>query len=178
MHVQNIGTINTPKMSIYDVFHVSKISLNLLSVSQLYEVGVNIHFLSHGCFGQDPQTCEIGTSHRVGRLFELKSLHIPFKTIVLAITSSIWHARLGHLSDSRLESLISNDCLGHVKTEHFYCVSWQLSKHHALPFSNNDFISSVPLDLIHFDIWGPAPHVTIGGSRYFVIFINNYSIFT
>ena len=32
MHVQNIGTINTPKLSGSNVFHVPKVSLNLLSV--------------------------------------------------------------------------------------------------------------------------------------------------
>ena len=37
---------------------------------------------------------------------------------------------------------------------------------HALPFSNSDYVSSAPFNLIHSDIWGPAPHVTIGGSRY------------
>ena len=44
IHVQNIRTINTPKLSISDIFHVPKVSLNLLSVDQLCELGVNIHF--------------------------------------------------------------------------------------------------------------------------------------
>ena len=66
---------------------------------------------------QNPKTGKIlGTGHRVGQLFELKSLHIPFKIVVAAITSSIWHARLGHLLGSRLGSLIFSGCLGHVKT--------------------------------------------------------------
>ena len=50
MHVQNIGTINTPKLSISDVFHVPKVSLNLLSVDQLCKLSVDINFSSHGCF--------------------------------------------------------------------------------------------------------------------------------
>ena len=109
------------------------------------------------------------------RLFELKSLCIPFKTVTTAIISSIWHARLGHLSSSRLRT---SGCLGHVKPEHFDFVSCQLSKHHALPFFNSDSVSSALFDLIHSDSWGPAPHISIGGSRYFVIFIDNYSRFT
>ena len=124
MHVQNIGTINTPKLSISNVFHVPKVSLNLLFVGQLCELGVDVHFSSCGCFVYAPHGGEIlRTQHRVGRLFELKSLYIPFKTVTAAITSSIWHARLGHFSGSRLGSLISSGCLGHVKLEHFDCVS-------------------------------------------------------
>ena len=81
------------------------------------------------------QTGEIlGTRHKVGRLFELKIHCIPIKNVTVAVTSSIWHAHLGHPLGSRLGSLISNGCLGLVKQEHVDCVSCQLSKHHALLF--------------------------------------------
>ena len=54
MHVQNIGTINTPKFYISNVFHVPKVLLNILSVGQLCELGVDVHFSSCGCFVKDP----------------------------------------------------------------------------------------------------------------------------
>ena len=57
-HVQNIGIINTPKFSIYDVFRVPKVSLNLLFVSQLYELGIDVNFSSRHCFVQYPHTGE------------------------------------------------------------------------------------------------------------------------
>ena len=88
----------------------------------------------------------------MGRLFELKSLRIPVKIIVAVVTSNIWHARLSHLSCSKLGSLISSGCLGHVKQENFDYVSCQLSKHHALPFFNSNSVSSASFDLIHSDI--------------------------
>ena len=114
----------------------------------------------------------------MGRLFKLKYLPIPFKIVVAAITSSIFLGRLGHLSGLILGSLISSGCLGHVKTIYFACVSCQLFEHHVLPFSNSDSISSAPFDLIYYDIWGPTPNDTMGGSRYFVIFVHDYSRFT
>ena len=102
MHVQNIGIVNTPKLSVSNVFHIPTVSLNLLFVSQLCELGVNVHFSSCGCFMQDPQTGEIlGTGHKVRRLFELKYLCIPFKAVIVAVTCSILHARLGHPSGCR-----------------------------------------------------------------------------
>ena len=107
MYVQNIGIVNIPKLFIYDVFHVPKVSLNLLSAGQLCELSLDIHFSSRGCFVQDPYKNEIlGTWHKVGRLFELKSLSIPIKYVVAIVTSSIWHARLGHPLGCRLGSLI------------------------------------------------------------------------
>ena len=75
-------------------------------------------------------------------------------------------------------SLISSGSLGSVKSENFDCVSCQISKSHTLPFSLNDSISSAPFDMIHSDIWGPAPHDTIGGLKYYVIFVDDFSRYT
>ncbi|KAL0358176.1 UNVERIFIED_CONTAM: hypothetical protein Scaly_1503300 [Sesamum calycinum] len=128
---------------------------------QLSELGVSVLFSSHGCFVQDSQTREIlGTGRKVGRLFELNSLRPPYKNLVAVVTSSIWHARLGHLPISKLTSLISSGSLGSVKSEHIDCVLCQLSKHIALSFADSNSVSTAPFDLVHFDIWGPAPYAS------------------
>ena len=44
-----------------------------------------------------------------------------------------------------------------------------------MPFNNSESISNSIFELIHFDFWGPSLVASIGGSRYFVIFIDNYS---
>ena len=33
-------------------------------------------------------------------------------------------------------------------------------------------------DLIHSDVWGPSPISTPGGSRYFIIFVDDFSLYT
>ena len=40
--------ISTPSLSLSDTFHISKLSLNLLSVGQLCELRVDILFTNHG----------------------------------------------------------------------------------------------------------------------------------
>jgi transposase InsO family protein len=57
-------------------------------------------------------------------------------------------------------------------------MSFQFGKQTNLPFNNSDSFSSALFDLIHSDVWGPAPFSTERGSCYFVIFVDDYSRFT
>ena len=67
------------------------------------------------------------------------------------------------------------DLLGLVSTENFNCVSCQLGKQSALPFNTSESISTDIFDLIHSDIWGPSSVSSIDGSRYFIVFVDDYS---
>ena len=88
---------------------------------------------------------------------------------------ALWHARLGHAFSSRVQQLTSRGLLGSVSTENFDCVACQLGKQLALPFNSSESISTDIFDLIHSDVWGPSPISSIGGSRYFVVFVDDYS---
>ena len=57
-------------------------------------------------------------------------------------------------------------------------MSCQFGKQTKLLFNNSDSFSSAPFDLVHSNVWSPAPFTTEGGSRYFVIFVDDYSRFT
>uniref|UniRef100_A0A2N9GUY8 Integrase catalytic domain-containing protein n=1 Tax=Fagus sylvatica TaxID=28930 RepID=A0A2N9GUY8_FAGSY len=127
------------------------------------------------------------TGRRVGRMFELTSLHLPSTPTPppsqVAHTASVfplslWHLRLGHVSVQKLRSLVSSGFLGQVKHDSVDCVSCQLAKQPALSFTNSDSSSHASFDLIHSDIWGPSPTATVGGSKYFVIFVDDFSRYT
>ena len=48
MSVSHIGTVSYPNLTIPDTYLVPKLSLNLLSISQLCELGLDLHFSNHG----------------------------------------------------------------------------------------------------------------------------------
>ena len=87
---------------------------------------------------------------------------------------ALWHSRLGHAS-SRVQQLTSRGLLGSMSKDNFDCTSCQLGKQPVLPFNNSDSISNSIFELIYYDIWGPSSVASIDGSRYFIIFIDDYS---
>jgi hypothetical protein len=52
------------------------------------------------------------------------------------------------------------------------CDVCQKAKSHQLPYAKLSSTSSHPLELIYPDVWGHAPD-SIGGNKYYVIFIND-----
>ena len=46
-------------LSLNDTFHIPKLSLNLLSIGQLCELGVDLLFTNHGVDVQDPRTGQV-----------------------------------------------------------------------------------------------------------------------
>ncbi|KAF0710221.1 hypothetical protein AaE_012624, partial [Aphanomyces astaci] len=95
----------------------------------------------------------------------------------------LWHNRLGHPSSTVLQSLVkthpdfSTDRPRLFKS--FTCDTCEFAKSRRQQFSSAAvFRASSFLLLVHTDIWGPCPVPSIGGSFYFVVFIDDYSRFT
>jgi len=87
----------------------------------------------------------------------------------------MWQKKLGHMSEKCLKIISDQKLLPRLTkvTLPFYehCVT---SKQHRLKFGTSTTKSKCILDLIHPDVW-QAPVVSLGGARYFVSFINDFS---
>jgi hypothetical protein len=146
MPVSHVGSISTSNLSVSDTYLVPKLSLNLLSVGQLRELGLELKFSNKGVDVQDSQTGQLlGIGRKVGRLFELSYLQILSLTTTsmagITITSSLWHSRLGHASLRRVQLLASQGHLGSVNFQSFDCVSCHIGKQTHLSFNKNESFS-------------------------------------
>jgi histone deacetylase 1/2 len=56
------------------------------------------------------------------------------------------------------------------------CDASQRAKSRQLPYSTSHHVSTMPLELIHSDVWGPAI-ASSGGYKYYVSFVDDYSRF-
>ena len=115
-------------------------------------------------------------------MFEFIFLHLPSSrfsaSAVLGQSTSsftLWHSRLSHASISRVKQLVSRGLLGLVSNKSFDCMPCQFGKQIAFPFNNCVSHALSSFDLIHYDVWGPSLISTSSGSRYFVIFVDDFS---
>lgn len=95
-------------------------------------------------------------------------------------SKDLWHRRLGHPTSSIVQSIISNNKLvsssNKELVEHI-CDACQQAKVHQLPYELSNRVSTIPLELVHTDVWGPAVKSS-GGFRYYVSFLDDFSKFS
>ena len=92
----------------------------------------------------------------------------------------LWHQRLGHLNSQQLYKMVQQNHISGIKLSprsgESTCEGCIVGKMQRKPFKSVDHKqSSKKLELIHSDICGPFQVDSIGGSRYFATFIDDYS---
>jgi hypothetical protein len=90
-----------------------------------------------------------------------------------------WHARLGHPADRIVRHVVNKFQLAVTKNKKLpICLACQRGKSHQLPFNMSENKSSVPLELVFSEVWGPSPILSNNGARFYVIFVDHFSKFT
>ncbi|KAK9054827.1 hypothetical protein SSX86_025906 [Deinandra increscens subsp. villosa] len=89
---------------------------------------------------------------------------------------TLWHRRLGHISDQGLLELSHQGYLGKYNGKGAgFCEDCVMGKAHKVRFSTGSHISKAVLDYIHMDLWGPSRTESLGGARYFLSIIDDFS---
>jgi transposase InsO family protein len=105
-------------------------------------------------------------------------------TAAASANAQLWHERYGHLSYGSLSQVVKMvdgiavpssefDRAGKVLCE--LCVQ---AKQHRAPFPASSSQTSRPMQLVHMDVCGPMPVQSLGGSKYFATFLDDYSGFS
>ena len=93
--------------------------------------------------------------------------------------SKVWHLRYGHLGDAGLNLLSKKrmvDGLPSIVDSYDKCEACILGKKHRLSFNSKNFRRArYPLELVHTDLVCPMQVTSIGGSTYFITFIDDFS---
>ena len=92
--------------------------------------------------------------------------------------SKLWHLKYEHLGLTGLNLLSKKrmvDGFPSIVDSYDKCEACILGKQHRLPFnSENSRRARAPLELVHSDLVGPMQTTSIGGSTYFMTFIDYF----
>lgn len=162
-----------------DVYYVPKLATNLLSVGQLLKNQNKVIFARDTCkiLNQSGQLVAVATE--VNNMFKL-DLEVDQSNKCL-MTSLIWHRRLGHLSDKTLIKMTGgavNGIKGSFQNQPIgtTCRICKEGKQTRLPFVNQgQSRTSNVLEMVHADVCGPMETTSLGGARYFLIMLDDYS---
>ena len=168
-----------PKGSVWlleKVQHIPNPRRNLISVGQLDDEGHAILFIG-GTWKVTKEARVLVCGKKTGTLYMTSS---PRDTVGVAEAStdtSLWHHRLGHISEKGMKMLLSRGKLQELKSVDFdMCESCILGKQKRVSFLKIDRTPKVEkLELVHTDLWGPSPVASLRGSRYYITFIDDSS---
>ncbi|KAE8715738.1 hypothetical protein F3Y22_tig00110160pilonHSYRG00308 [Hibiscus syriacus] len=90
-------------------------------------------------------------------------------------SAMLWYLKLGHMSEQGMKILVEKKLLpGLTKVSLHLCEHCITSKKHRLKFNTSNSRGKCVLELVHSNVW-QAPVTSLGGAKYFVSFIDDYS---
>jgi len=172
---------NDEQKFISEVFYVPDMKNNILSLGHFLEKGFEVQMKDKNLKIFDEFGVAIASVKMTkNRMFPLDlSIYLSkcFKAEIFNMMN-LWHLRYGHLNCGSLMLMEKiKMVLGTPKLEHTsrMCEVCIMGKQHRKPFLKKSSRASQSLDLVYSDVCGPILPTLIGGSRYFLTFIDGFS---
>lgn len=86
----------------------------------------------------------------------------------------ILHKRCNHPTFKILDQINKKYNLGCKNIRKNCCVDCFLNKMHKFSFHNRTYCNS-PLELIHMDVWGSSPCISVNGFPYYLLIVDYFS---
>ena len=189
--IKGYGMITNGDFTIRKVSYVEGLQHNLISVSQLVGgTGLKVSFDDEGSEIIEKKSNKvILKSDQKGEMFPLNLKPIKGNPAICLLSKAhsdeswLWHRRLSHLNFKDINKLVTG---GHVRglpllkfdREHL-CAACEMGKQsrQSHPSIINTKVVE-PLELLHIDLCGPSSIESIGGSKYILVIVDDFSRFT
>ena len=183
--IKGKGTISLPRLpNITNVLYVEGLRINLLSISQICDQDFMVLFSKGKCI-----VLNESVKHLISGVRTLDNCYglVPDVDVVCNSirlpNEELWHQMMGHASYkhlsivskhesvlgmpklSRVSNVVCGPCLLRKKTK---------AKHPSTQTS----ATSRPLELLHIDLMGPIRTESLGGKRYIMVVVDDFTRFT
>ncbi|GJY30879.1 putative ribonuclease H-like domain-containing protein [Tanacetum coccineum] len=189
-------TIKTSNLDFENVYFVRELKFNLFSVSQMCDKKNSVLFNDTECIVLSTNFKLIDESQVLLRVPRKNNMYsVDLKNIVLkggltclfakatSDESKLWHRRLGHLNFKTMNKLVKGNLVRGLPSKLFEndqtCVACQKGKQHrASCKSKTENSISLPLHLLHMDLFGPTFVKSLMKKMYCLVVTDDYSRFT
>ncbi|KAK1653303.1 hypothetical protein QYE76_071108 [Lolium multiflorum] len=168
------------------VMLVEHLGYNLLSIYHLADAGYNSYFTKYYVQvfrSGNLKLVLVGYVENNLYVVDLSKESPSPSTCLMAAKHDegwLWHRRLGHVNMRNLKQLLKGEHIVGLTGVSFEkdrvcsaCVAGkQLKKKHPI---KSIVTTSRPLELLHLDLFGPSHYDTLGGSKYGLVIVDDYS---
>jgi len=173
------------KCMLSDVLYAPTMGFNMLSVRRMSRAGQRTVFQEHDCYVEKDNKVLAEGVVRNG-LYYLSTCvtndgNIPSMGLIADL--NLWHQRLAHVHVDGIRDMVRNGVVEGIKVDLKKSICrcdacvYGKSTRAPIPQIGGARAEDI-LELVHTDVCGPFPVPSIGGSNYFVSFVDDHSRFT
>ena len=165
---------------LHNVYFIPDLTQNLLSIGQLMDSGYSIVFERKTCVIKSKNQVLVEVNMAINKLFPLKVSNVEERAMAAKVLnqSELWHLRYGHLNINGLKLLNQKEMVYGLPeiNQVGVCEGCILGKQAKFSFPKGQAMRATQvLELVHADLCGPMQTESLGGSKYFLLFTDDYS---
>ena len=189
VHFSTTFKMSDPKSVVMrGALFVPDLACNLFSVRAATAKGNSVRFKETKCWIRDRSGGLLGMGTLSSKLYYLDCKTVVQERAAIArdrqaeTVADLWHQRMGHLNGQQLKQMVSQKLVRGMNipksAEVTFCEKCVEEKMARKPFIPHGRIRSKrPLQRVHSDVCGPMPTNSLGGKKYFVTFVDDYTRF-
>jgi hypothetical protein len=158
-----------------EVRHDPDLRKNLISIGTLASEGC-ISIFGYKVWKVTKGSLVITKGEKVGTLYlRTSNTDSSISLASMGVDTTLWHHRLGHMSEKGMQMIHKRNFLPDLKQIDLdLCEHCVYGKHKRVRFLRvGKEKKSERLELVHTNVWGPTHVSSIGGSCYYVTFIDD-----
>ncbi|KAI3692375.1 hypothetical protein L6452_32189 [Arctium lappa] len=183
------GDIIQDNITITKVSYVEGLGHNLFSIGQFCDKWLEVNFKAKSCSVHTEDDNELLIGNRKTNLYTVNLSKVQNDNQIFLLTKAsiqqswFWHRRLSHLNFRYINKLVSGKLVNGLpelryEKEHL-CAACEKGKMKIAPHKPKPEPSTnYPLELLHMDLCGPMRTQSLGGKKYVLVIVDNYSRYT
>ncbi|CAJ2661762.1 unnamed protein product [Trifolium pratense] len=186
--IKGIGRLidhGLPKLE--SVLLVKGLTANLINISQLCDQGMKVNFTKNECLvsnnGGDILMRGVRSKDNCYLWIPLEEANVSTCLLTKNEEVKLWHQKLGHLNLKSMKRVISEEAIRGLPSlqiqEGNICGECQIGKQTKVSHQKLQHLStSRVLELLHMDLMGPIQVESLGGKKYVLVVVDDFSRYT